>query len=248
MMPQLCTICIHQERKEIDLAVIRGEKSNRAIANDFSVHESSLKRHRKEHLAPLIQQMQLEQLQADKIDCNLELAKVFRRVNKLFDACEDDLTDPLNPDKYILAPNADQITVVYYDGDCTQSGTPIKKRDSLAALLLRVEQKQGGLLIDTVKLKRVDASKRLLEAANTLARQIERVGRIFGLFNGNLDHERLESTRNAVIEVQRRLSQMHSKEWSWEETIDEMLLYNKTSSTAAYLNKLREAGPHKLLP
>jgi hypothetical protein len=243
-MPQLCTICKHPQCKEIDLAIVLGEQSNRVIARQFDLKPDAIRRHRKEHLANILQQAQFEKEHATKLDCFAEMAKCINRLKKLSDACDEELTDPLNPEKYILAPNADQVSILYYDGDVNSSGSPIKKRDSLANLLLMVEGKGSNILIDSVKLKRVDASKRLLEAADTLSKQMERIGKLFGLFTGNIDRERLESTRNAVIEVQRKLSKMHDREWGWEETIDEMLVYNKTPSTAAYLNKLKEDGPN----
>jgi hypothetical protein len=172
-MPQLCTICTHPQRKEIDLALVRGEQSNRAIASDFGLHESSMKRHRVVHLAPVLQQALAEQSQADKIDCNVELAKCFNRVNKLFDACDAELLDPNDPEKYTLAPHADQIEVIYFDHDGEKR---VRRKESLSVLLSRLENK-GGLVIDSVQVKRVDASKRLLEASKLLSVQIERVGK-----------------------------------------------------------------------
>src|SRR5689334_9245511 len=105
-MPQLCTICTHPERKEIDLAIIRGDMSNRRIGTHFEVGEKSVRYHRKEHLAAILQRAQLEQMLADKIDCNAELAKCFERINRLFDACHEWLTDADNPEKYFLGPRS----------------------------------------------------------------------------------------------------------------------------------------------
>jgi hypothetical protein len=243
-MPQLCTVCTHPKRKEIDLALVRAEQSNRAIASDFGLHESSVKRHRVVHLAPILQQALAEQTQADKIDCNLELAKCFARVNKLFDACDVALTDPNDSERYTLAPNADEIEVIYFDHDGQKS---VRRKESLSVLLARIENK-GGLLIDTVQVKRIDASKRMLEAAHLLSAQIERIGKLFGLFNGSIDRARLDAMRNGVLVIQQRLSTEFNRQLSWEETIEQILLYNNDASNRAYLNKLKEDPPTRLLP
>lgn len=116
-MPQPCTICTHPKHKEIDLAVIRGELSHREIARQFDVGEKSIRRHRTEHLAPVLQQAQLERKRADKIDCNAELFKCFQRVSKLSDACEEWLSDPDDPDAYTLEPRSTELNVIYDEWD-----------------------------------------------------------------------------------------------------------------------------------
>jgi hypothetical protein len=52
-MPPTCSICRHQDRNDIDRA-LAGPDSLRAIARRFHVTSSSLDRHRRHHLAPLI--------------------------------------------------------------------------------------------------------------------------------------------------------------------------------------------------
>ena len=53
MMPQVCTICSHEDRREIDRALVGGT-AKRRIAADFSVSESALWRHFREHLPELL--------------------------------------------------------------------------------------------------------------------------------------------------------------------------------------------------
>ena len=53
MMPQVCTICSHEDRCEIDRALVGGT-AKRRIAADFSVSESAVWRHFREHLPELL--------------------------------------------------------------------------------------------------------------------------------------------------------------------------------------------------
>src|SRR5262245_40940568 len=107
-MPQLCTICTHAERHQIDLAVVRGEQSNRAIARQFGVTHHSLLRHCKEHLAPTIRDAQAEVHHLERIDLNRELAKCFHRIDKISNACDEWLRDPERPDRYNLYPRPEE--------------------------------------------------------------------------------------------------------------------------------------------
>jgi transposase len=49
-MPRTCTICTHEQRREIDRAVVSGE-SYRGIARHFAVSEDAIERHKKAHLS-----------------------------------------------------------------------------------------------------------------------------------------------------------------------------------------------------
>ena len=48
-MPRQCSICAHDERAHIDQALVSGD-SNRRIAAQFGVAESSVRRHKDSHL------------------------------------------------------------------------------------------------------------------------------------------------------------------------------------------------------
>jgi hypothetical protein len=240
-MPQPCTICTHPKRKEIDLALIRGEQSSRSIATDYQVTPMALSRHRTEHLAPILQQSQFQQRRADQIDCNVELFKCFQRLSKLSDACDAWLTDPDDPNVYTLEPRSTELNVIYeeWDGERWQ-----KKRATLSELLAGIES--PTLKVKVVESKIGDPRKLLLEACGEVSQQIERVGKLFGLFNGKLDRDRLDSMRLGVKEIQRRLSQEFNRQLSWTETIDEILKYHEDPSNRAYLLKLREEGEEEL--
>lgn len=53
-MPQVCTICAHEDREAIDRALIRGESMRALAARYGTLGRMSLQRHRKEHLPELL--------------------------------------------------------------------------------------------------------------------------------------------------------------------------------------------------
>jgi hypothetical protein len=234
-MPQPCSVCTHPQRKEIDLALIRGEQSDRALAKQYQLTHYALLRHSKEHLGPDLQHTQLQQRRADQIDCNTELYKCFQRISKLSDACDAWLTDPDDPNVYTLEPRATELNVIYdkWDGERW-----IKKRATLSELLAGIEA--PSLQVRVVESKLGDPRKLLLESCGEMSQQVERVGKLFGLFNNTVDRNRLDSMRLGVKEIQRKLCEEYKRELSWTETIDEILKYNEDPSNRAYLLKLRE--------
>jgi len=67
-MPRICTICSHPSRDSIEQAILAG-KALRRIAKDYSVSESSLRRHRDKHLRDLLAKSKelAELARADKL-------------------------------------------------------------------------------------------------------------------------------------------------------------------------------------
>jgi hypothetical protein len=53
-VPQVCRICTHEDRKEIDRALVRGESMRGIVARYGTVGRMSLQRHRKDHLPELL--------------------------------------------------------------------------------------------------------------------------------------------------------------------------------------------------
>jgi len=68
-MPQVCTICSHEDRREIDRALVGGTETLRTIADQRSVSKTALIRHKDEHLpAKLVMAQAAEEVaQADDL-------------------------------------------------------------------------------------------------------------------------------------------------------------------------------------
>lgn len=60
-MPRRCTICTSTEREAINHDIFAAELTYQKIADKYGVGISAIKRHRKNHLMPLIRQAQEEQ-------------------------------------------------------------------------------------------------------------------------------------------------------------------------------------------
>jgi predicted transcriptional regulator len=68
-MPRVCTVCRHDERREIDRQLVSRAFSYRDIARQFGVSKDAVSRHVKEHLPELLTRAhEAEQLaEADKL-------------------------------------------------------------------------------------------------------------------------------------------------------------------------------------
>jgi hypothetical protein len=233
-MPNTCSICKHQKLNEINLLLVQG-KSLQSIATQFKIGYKSIGRHRI-CLGESLNQWQNHRDVKLVLDAKAELTHCINRVRKLFDACEAELTDPDHPDKYTLAPAAERIEVTYFEHEGQKR---VRRKGLLSVLLARLEN-QGGLVLDVVKVKPVDASKRLLEASKLLGEQLERMGERFGLFNQTPDKDRLIALRSGVEHIQQRLSKEFGRKLSWNEALDEVLIHNRQTSLNPYLERLRE--------
>ncbi len=54
MMPRVCTVCRHDERREIDRQLVSRASSYRDIARQFGVSKDAVSRHTKDHLPELL--------------------------------------------------------------------------------------------------------------------------------------------------------------------------------------------------
>jgi hypothetical protein len=141
-MPQICTVCTSPDHKQINLAIVRGELSNRRIATHFSVSESAIRRHRADHLPAVLEQSQALQKQQDADEVMDTYWACLDSCKLLLDACLEYLADPDRPGKLTLDARSADIAVIYEDhSDLTDSGKPRRKRASLNELLIRVEEK-----------------------------------------------------------------------------------------------------------
>ena len=174
-MPQTCSICAHGERTAIEAALARGEPL-RSIADRWTVSKSALIRHRDRCGTRAIAAVQRAETMARERTVRGELERLLHRCNLLFDACHDWLTDPSSPDRYTLAPRADEVSVVYQQrfGELL-----ISARAPLADLLARVEK---GLHVSVVSTehKHADPRKLVLDTAAQIGKHIELLAKLTG--------------------------------------------------------------------
>ncbi len=239
-MPQKCTVCAHPQSHEIDLAIIRGEMSNRRIASQFGLGERAVRDHRKNHLAEKIQQSQAIVQKVEAIDLNRELATLYSRVRNYFESCHEYLLDPDDPTRYNLSARGEEISVIYEEIDA-ETGKPKRKKARLHTLIKKIEEGLG-ITVLACEVRHADIRKLFLESSKQLLDEIERIGIGFGLLRpSRLDTEILETLRVAVESIRADFRRDLKIDLSWEEAIDRIMpLYPKKR---AYLEKLREEGP-----
>jgi len=104
-MTRICTICTHDERQDIDVALVR-RVSYRDIAGQFHVGKSALQRHAQEHIPALLVEAYKAQELADAESLATELATEKRdvqRLKKRAEEAEDYRTALLAVDKALKA-------------------------------------------------------------------------------------------------------------------------------------------------
>ncbi len=198
-----CAACSHPERAAIDAALLAGD-SLRTVAAHVHISASALGNHKRRHLGKLAAHgenlarrgyaAKVEALvdakaeaaaEADvlaAVNINRELHRMLDRVNKLFDACDEYLTDPERPGQYTLLPRAHEIEVVYGEPVIGPLGRRqlVERKGTLAELLLRLEAEQCapecgcegrnglGIVTWTVKIKHADPRTLVLSTVKRL--------------------------------------------------------------------------------
>jgi hypothetical protein len=170
-MPRHCTICQHQDREAIDMALVRQEPAAR-IAAKHRVSADAVSRHFAAHLrqslarAQVVAQCRVEQDHAHAIDVMAELKRCMERVNLVFDACDRWLRDP---------DNADDVSVIYTElvGD-----RPVHKRAKLSRLLAKLED--GGVDVDRGEIRHADPRDLILKTHDRLQATLELLAKLVG--------------------------------------------------------------------
>ena len=206
-----CSICAHPDRAAIDKAIVAAEPYRR-IAARTGTSVTSLRRHKATHLVDAINRAErnrngaierrvvsiAEKQDADDLDVNTELRRIFLRLNKLMDACDAWLTDPDDPTRYNLNPRAHELSVTYEEVD-TSGDRPIvlRRKKPLSELLAMIKQEQPTFSWTVVEHKSADPRKLIVETANALRPSVELLAKLVG----QLDES--PKTQINVIEVVR---------------------------------------------
>ncbi len=97
----------------------------------------------------------------------------LERIDKLFDACDEFLQDPDNPEKYYLGPRAQEVRVVYYIKD--DNGKRVKESAMLDELLARAGER---IEVDQTAFEVTDPRKVILATAQVATKQLEVLARL----------------------------------------------------------------------
>jgi len=169
------TVDAHPQRDKIIKAICAGKLSMRAIAANYDIPQTNVKRYLNDKL--MEKAAAVIKAQDDKAGKTLidELLERDRRVEKLFDACERYLRDTVNPEEYDLGPRAWEIDVQY---QVETEGKPRYEKASLQSIIDRMNER--GVVPIEFKYKHADPRKLLLEAANSLKGTMELRAKLAG--------------------------------------------------------------------
>ncbi len=226
-----CTICGHAQREEIDRALVRGE-SLRVLAKCYGTSHAALFRHKRDHIPAELARVveagtlaratalagEVERLAlADDgraLAVMAELESMLRRVKKLFDACDDWLTDPDDPQRYDLGPRAEELLVHYWAAG--EQGRRVRAKAPLAELLGRAAGRggeagapaageaggragggSGEIVVEGLELRSADPRELILKTAKRLEAALQLVARLLGQLPGR--SEQCGPTVNVLV-------------------------------------------------
>ncbi len=215
-MPRVCTVCSHPQTLEIDRFLAKGD-SYRTIARRFTVSESAIKRHVLKCIPIFLEAARAERKRERAIVVEAEVSRVFNRLNKLFDACDLWLTNPDDPALYSLDARAEELTVIYEDGnDLTPKGNPKRKRDKLSLLLRRLDG--AGVETLSVTSKHADPRELIVKTAGEIQAKLELFARLQGLFQRDRANESdREHERALMARITAELQRLINAGWSEED-------------------------------
>jgi len=163
----------HPQRQQIVRALARGE-SFRDVAGRFGISRSALHRFLKNKLIARAAETRAELILNDGKDILDEINKIMVRVQKMWNACDEWLSDPNNSEKYYLGPRADELSVVYLE---KIDDKWVTRRNILSTIL---HEKDENIAVSSVHYRHADPRRLFLETARVLAIQLELLAKISG--------------------------------------------------------------------
>lgn len=179
-MPKRTTeIDKHPQKEKIIKAVIKGVPFSE-ITERYGIPKSTMCDYMRDKLIPKIAKHEAERDMKDSKFVLSEIASIMSKMKKMYDACDEYLTDPDNPDKYSLLPRAWEMDVKYLDyrNVPEDNPKPVQKSMTLQALIDEMRGQQKELV--EIKYKHHDPRKVITETATVLTKQLELLARIQG--------------------------------------------------------------------
>lgn len=171
------TVDTHPKKAQIIKAICAGKESLRGIAKQYDINASSVMRYVEDRLSEKAALARTTQDREEGQAVLDQLREVMGRMKKLYDACDDYLKDPVDPEKYNLGPRSWEMDIQYRTVE-EGTGLMIQRRESLQNILDRID-KQGYQPWD-VRMKIADPRRLIVETAGALTRQLELMAKIEG--------------------------------------------------------------------
>ena len=166
-----------EDRDAIISALIDGKKSLRYIARQYDIDPACLSRYLSERLGEKAAMVRAEQGKAEGQAILDRLETVRARMEKLYDACDEYLQDPADPNRYELGPRAWEMDIVYRTVE-DDTGRMITRKESLQALLDKLDNQ--GYQPWEVRMKQADPRRLIIDTHNALCKELELMAKIEG--------------------------------------------------------------------
>ena len=166
-----------EDRDAIISALIDGKKSLRNIARQYDIDPACLSRYLSERLGEKAAMVRAEQGKAEGQAILDRLETVRARMEKLYDACDEYLQDPADPNRYELGPRAWEMDIVYRTVE-DDTGRMITRKESLQALLDKLDNQ--GYQPWEVRMKQADPRRLIIDTHNALCKELELMAKIEG--------------------------------------------------------------------
>jgi hypothetical protein len=164
------------KKKAVKQAIIRGETKSK-IARNAGIPQQSVYRYANKDLPEEIAKARVADGNVADTFIKDEIHHVLDKMRKLYDACDEYLQDPDNPEKYDLHPRAWEFDVIYREVE-PDTGRMVNKKASLQALLERIDQ--DGYQPWTVSMKSTDPRELIVRTAAATAKSLELLGNLEG--------------------------------------------------------------------
>jgi len=172
------TVDTHPDRDKIIAAMVKGEQSLRSIAEHFGISSACMTRYMQDKLTVQAAQVLAEDTEKNGSALLDRITKVMTRMQKLYDACDEYLQHPEDPNRYELGPKAWEIDVAYRIPDPKNRKKLITGHDTLNNLLAKCEA--ANIRTTSIRFRYSDPRKLIIDTANVLSKQLELIGRIQG--------------------------------------------------------------------
>jgi len=180
------TVDTHPEREKIIAAMIKGEQSFRIIADQFGIPVSCITRYMRDKLTAQAGAVMAKEGAGNGSALLNRVETVMKRMQKLYDACDEYLRHPDDPDRYELGPKAWEFDIAYRFPDPRNPKKYIAGHDTLNNLLAKCEA--GNIRPLSVRFRHSDPRKLIIETAAVLSKQLELIAKIQGKIDGPGDN------------------------------------------------------------
>lgn len=168
------------------------------IANNYGLTFSSVQRYASQKLR-LQAAKALKKGYYDGANLLSRIEDTIVYVQKMYEACDEWLTDPDDPSSYTLDSRADEIKVIYDEHYTDTNGEDKykKKTEDLQTLLDKALTEDDVLIL--VETKKADPRKLVLDTANTMSKQLELLAKIAGVVQDQVTNINIDTVNTAVI-------------------------------------------------